>query len=61
MPGAAGGIMTDKEPTPRDGAKQSPLIRIEHVTKKFGDFAAVNDVSLDIFTGELFALLGGSG
>ncbi len=45
----------------RDPAKQSPLIRIEHVTKKFGDFAAVNDVSLDIFEGELFALLGGSG
>jgi putrescine transport system ATP-binding protein len=38
-----------------------PFIQIEKVTKKFGDFIAVNNVSLDIFKGELFALLGGSG
>jgi len=31
------------------------------VTKKFGEFTAVDNVSLDIFKGELFALLGGSG
>ena len=41
------------------GAK--PYIRIVNVTKKFGDFMAVNDVSLDIFQKELFCLLGGSG
>jgi putrescine transport system ATP-binding protein len=38
-----------------------PFIRIESVTKKFGEFIAVNKVSLDIYKGELFALLGGSG
>ena len=38
-----------------------PFVRIRNVTKKFGDVAAVNDVSLDIFKGELFCLLGGSG
>jgi putrescine transport system ATP-binding protein len=38
-----------------------PYIRIEHVTKKFGDFVAVNDVSLNVYRGELFSLLGGSG
>jgi putrescine transport system ATP-binding protein len=38
-----------------------PYIRIEQVTKKFGDFVAVNAVSLDIFRGEIFCLLGGSG
>jgi putrescine transport system ATP-binding protein len=37
------------------------FIRIENVTKKFGDFVAVDNVSLDIGKGELFALLGGSG
>ncbi len=31
------------------------------MTKKFGDFTAVNNVRLDIYKGELFALLGGSG
>jgi len=36
-------------------------IRIEKVSKKFGDFVAVNDVSLSIYRGEIFCLLGGSG
>src|SRR6201997_4448787 len=36
-------------------------VRISHVTKKFGDFVAVDDVSLDIRRGEIFCLLGGSG
>jgi putrescine transport system ATP-binding protein len=38
-----------------------PFVRIQKITKKFGDFTAVNDVSLDIWQGELFCLLGGSG
>ncbi len=38
-----------------------PYINIESVTKKFGDFVAVNDVSLKVYRGELFCLLGGSG
>ena len=38
-----------------------PFIRIRNITKKFGDFTAVNDVSLDIYRSELFCLLGGSG
>ena len=42
-------------------APRSGFIHIESVTKKFGDFAAVNNVSLDISKSELFALLGGSG
>jgi len=42
-------------------SSSTPFVRLTHVTKKFGDFAAVDDVSLDIFKGELFCLLGGSG
>ena len=38
-----------------------PFIRIQNITKIFGDFTAVDDVSLDIYKGELFCLLGGSG
>ncbi len=38
-----------------------PYIEIQNVTKKFGEFVAVNDVSLNIYKGELFSLLGGSG
>ncbi len=40
---------------------REPHIRIDHVTKLFGDMRAVDDVSLDIHRGELFSLLGGSG
>ena len=41
--------------------EERPFVRIRNVTKKFGDIAAVDDVSLDIYKGELFCLLGGSG
>jgi putrescine transport system ATP-binding protein len=40
---------------------EMPYIRIEHVTKRFGSFEAVSQVSLDIEQGEIFCLLGGSG
>lgn len=36
-------------------------IKIEHLVKRFGSFAALDDVSLDIRKGELLALLGPSG
>lgn len=37
------------------------LVKIERVTKKFDETVAVEDVSLTINKGEIFALLGGSG
>ena len=40
---------------------QKPLIRFQNVTKKFGSFTAIDDLSLDIFEREFFALLGPSG
>ncbi len=36
-------------------------VRLERVTKQFGDVAAVDDLSLDISEGEFFSLLGPSG
>jgi putrescine transport system ATP-binding protein len=44
-----------KDPTTR------PYVQVEHITKSFGDFKAVNDVSLNIYRGEIFCLLGASG
>src|SRR5258708_26352431 len=38
-----------------------PLLRIDAVTRKFGSFSAVDQLSLDIQAGEFFALLGPSG
>lgn len=40
---------------------KKPIVRFENVTKRFGDFVAVNNVTLDIFEREFFALLGPSG
>jgi putrescine transport system ATP-binding protein len=38
-----------------------PYVRIDRVTKKFGDCVAVDDVSLGIYKKEIFCLLGASG
>ena len=38
-----------------------PYLQIRHVVKQFDDVYAVDDVSLDIDQGEIFALLGSSG
>lgn len=38
-----------------------PYIRIENLSKRFGSFSAVDNISLDIYKSELFCLLGGSG
>ncbi|MBA7709340.1 Vitamin B12 import ATP-binding protein BtuD [subsurface metagenome] len=49
-------------PAPRaEGEPDMPLLRIEGVAKKFGNFRAVDHVTLDIRAGEFFALLGPSG
>ncbi len=38
-----------------------PFVKIQGITKRYGEFTAVNNVDLDIYKGELFSLLGGSG
>ena len=47
--------------TPASSEREAAYVRIANVTKKFGDFVAVSEVSLDIRRGEIFCLLGGSG
>ncbi|EDP99726.1 polyamine ABC transporter, ATP-binding protein [Shewanella benthica KT99] len=37
------------------------LLKVERVSKLFDEVRAVDDVSLNIYKGEIFALLGGSG
>ncbi|MFZ1099992.1 MAG: ABC transporter ATP-binding protein [Steroidobacteraceae bacterium] len=46
---------------PRTADADSAYVSLVDVTKKFGDFTAVDAVSLDIRRGEIFCLLGGSG
>ena len=41
--------------------EETPFVRLSNLSKSYGDVLAVDDVSLDIYQGELFCLLGGSG
>ncbi|MEM9471865.1 MAG: ABC transporter ATP-binding protein [Pseudomonadota bacterium] len=47
--------------TPWLDTDAEPMVRVRGVTKKFGEITAVNNIDLDIYKGELFCLLGGSG
>ena len=40
---------------------EPPAVELESVTKKFGDFTAVDDISLQIEENRFFALVGPSG
>ena len=39
----------------------NPLISARGLTKKFGDFTAVNGIDFDVFKGESFGFLGPNG
>jgi putrescine transport system ATP-binding protein len=58
MPASAGGIV--KAQTWNDPSAR-PYVEVERVSKSFGDFTAVKDVSLKVYKGEIFCLLGASG
>jgi putrescine transport system ATP-binding protein len=56
--------LTTTAPPPaqtQTSADQPPIVRIEKVTKTFGNTYAVDEVSLEIQQGEFFSLLGASG
>ncbi len=36
-------------------------IEVKNLTKKFGDFISVNDISFDVYKGEIFGFLGANG
>ncbi len=46
---------------PWNDPNASPLIQFRGVTKRFGDFTAIDDLTLDIYEQEFYALLGPSG
>ena len=52
--------MTDREPVSIQEDSQ-PYLKIEQLTKKFGDFVALQEISLDVYEGEFICFLGPSG
>lgn len=52
---------TISRPDPRHGAVAAPALRLTGVTKYFASVAALVDVSVDIFPGEVHAILGENG
>jgi len=47
--------------TRRHETVRLPILELRHLSKLFGDFAAVDDLSLEIASGEFLTLLGASG
>ena len=39
----------------------APTLIVDHVTKRFGDFTAVDDLSLQVHRGRVFGLIGPNG
>jgi len=48
-------------PLPQRETGEEPVVAVRGLGKRFGDFAAVDDVSLSIAPGEIFGLLGPNG
>ena len=40
---------------------RKPRVELKNISKKFGNFSALNDVSMDVYPGEIHALLGDNG
>jgi len=46
---------------PGGSRNRGPAVHIENLVKRFGDFVAVDDVSIDVAPGEIFGFLGPNG
>ena len=42
-------------------AESSPIIEVKGLTRRFGDRAAVDNVTFSVYAGEVFAFLGPNG
>ncbi len=60
-PGAGSGPVAAVSGSAVSGRSTGPAVEVEHLHKRFGDFAAVRDVSFEVARGETFGLLGPNG
>jgi len=61
MAGTAAQVTPAAPPGTMGGSGDAQFLRVDRLTKRFGEVAAVDDVSIAIRKGEIFALLGSSG
>jgi iron(III) transport system ATP-binding protein len=54
-------MMTVSDLSTANTSNHPPYLRISRLTKKFGEFVALNDISLDVSQGEFVCFLGPSG
>ena len=47
--------------TPPGGKERSIVIQADRLTKRFGDFTAVDQISFEVNRGEIFGFLGANG
>jgi len=50
-----------KAPAPCNADGTTDAIVVDHITKMYGDFTAVDDISFAVKQGEIFGLLGPNG
>src|SRR5439155_6599572 len=53
--------MSEEEPRSASGSGAAPALLVDHLTKRFGDRTAVEDVSFEVGRGDVFAFLGPNG
>ncbi|WP_282606588.1 ABC transporter ATP-binding protein [Pelagibius sp. Alg239-R121] len=58
---AGSGHEVRKKWDPWNDPQEKPHVQLLSVSKRFGDFTAVDNIALDIYKGEFFSLLGPSG
>src|SRR3954465_7794627 len=54
------GLTTPSAPVP-GAAPRRVVIQVQDVTKTFGDFTAVEDLTFEVYAGEIFGFIGPSG
>src|SRR5436309_12645962 len=54
-------VEVERKQEQQPATQGTPDVRLDHVTKRFDDVVAVDDISLEIERGSFFALLGPSG
>lgn len=47
--------------TVKEAASDTPVLRVEHVRKEYGDHVVLKDISLDVEQGEVIVIIGPSG